>query len=105
MLLHGMELFGDVLDAFFHYSVVVLEDVNRPVETGKMAIRIFGHHDRITFTCLFMVVINENIVDNAFFGSKDKIFTATCGERLRIIGGKQQGNEIEIMPWTEVFHL
>jgi hypothetical protein len=52
-----------------------------------------------------MVVINENIVDNAFFGSKDKIFTATCGERLRIIGGKQQGNEIEIMPWTEVFHL
>jgi hypothetical protein len=34
MLHHGMELFGDVLDAFFHYSVVVLEDVNRPVETG-----------------------------------------------------------------------
>jgi hypothetical protein len=29
----------------------------------------------------------------------------TCGERLRIIGGKQLANEIEIMPWTEVFHL
>jgi hypothetical protein len=27
------------------------------------------------------------------------------GERLRIIGGKQHGNEIEIMTWTEVFHL
>lgn len=27
------------------------------------------------------------------------------GERLRIIGGKQLANEIEIMPWTEVFHL
>jgi len=29
----------------------------------------------------------------------------TCGERLRIIGGKKQADEIEIMPWTEVFHL
>lgn len=29
----------------------------------------------------------------------------TCGERLRIIGGKQREDEIEIMPWTEVFHL
>jgi len=29
----------------------------------------------------------------------------TSGERLRILGGKQLANEIEIMPWTEVFHL
>jgi hypothetical protein len=36
---------------------VVLEDGKRPVETGTMTIRIFGHYDRITFTCLFMVVI------------------------------------------------
>jgi hypothetical protein len=36
---------------------VVLEVGNRPVETGTMAIRIFGHYDRFTFTCLFMLVI------------------------------------------------
>lgn len=28
----------------------------------------------------------------------------TCGKRLRIIGGVQKADEIEIMPWTEVFH-
>ena len=37
-------------------SAVVLEDGNSPVETGTIFIRIFGHHDAITFTCLFMVV-------------------------------------------------
>ena len=36
-------------------SAVVLEDGNSPVETGTIFIRIFGHHDAITFTCLFMV--------------------------------------------------
>jgi len=38
-------------------SAVVLEVGNRPVETGTMAIRIFGHNDKTTFTCLFVLVI------------------------------------------------
>ncbi len=38
-------------------SIVVPEVGNRPVETGTLAIRIFGHNDIIAFTCLFMWVI------------------------------------------------
>jgi hypothetical protein len=36
------------------YSAVLLEDGNRPVEPGTMAIRILGPHDRITFTYSFL---------------------------------------------------
>ena len=38
------------------YTSSTLFVVN-PAETGTMAIRIFGHHDRITFTSLFLLVI------------------------------------------------
>jgi CRISPR/Cas system-associated exonuclease Cas4 (RecB family) len=56
-----------------------------------------GFVGRNSFCDNLKVVYENNIIN--------PLSSVSCGERLRIVGGKQLADEIEIMPWTEVFHL
>ena len=86
------------------YWVSLFNDPHQLKKVGvvDIEVEVTGIHSNHGFVGRTIDCDNLKVVYKTNIAKALPLFT--CGERLRIIGVKRNADEIEILPWTEVFH-